>query len=220
MLLRKKYSPLNPAPLVPEAPLELHGTLTFERYKPKPGEVPGGYVGWCVRISIAVAAGIRVTNLLAPEAVNSQSLWMFAAEAAEKAIAYLSAFRQEVADAQVEYVSPTKHCRITHAEGYIHTSTERVAGNKQVNIRLPAIRFVIQVGDNQIIPCADALPEMHSVDDWAEGFSEIVAAKIRQAGGRVDHAALRSEFAKIARNAIKAIDKRDMPALALPVMKQ
>ncbi len=218
MLLRKKASPMNPAPLAP--PPDLHGALTFERYRPKPGEIPGGYVGWCVRVTIAAAAGIKVSNLLAPEAFNSSTLWLFAAEAAEKALAYLSAFRLEVAQAQVEYVSPTKHCRITHAEGYIHTSTERVAGNKQVNIRLPAIRFVIQIGDNQIIPCADALPELQSVDDWSEGFSEIVADKVRQAGGRVDQSALRAEFAKIARNAIKAMDKRDMPTLALPVLKQ
>jgi hypothetical protein len=199
----------------------VNGTLTFERYKPRPGEVPGGYVGYCVKISVRMAGGIAVSNLLAPDAVNAQSIWLFAAEALEKAADYRKVLKQEVEKTVVEYGGATDYCKIVHAEGYIHRTEERVAGNKKITLKTPAVRIVIEINGKRgrrIIPCADALCELHSVNDWAHGFAEIVAGKIRDDGGKVDPDALRSEFAKIMRDAIQNLDVRDAPKIALPVL--
>lgn len=84
--------------------------------------------------------------------------------------------------------------------------TVEIHGTHKVTISQPAIRMVVQVGD-QALPCADALPEWNSVDEWADGFAEIVGDEIRRMGGTVDQSALRYEFAKVARDAIRSYER-------------
>lgn len=197
----------------------MNGRLTLSRYIPAPAGTDQS-VPWCYELVFVTdhCEPIRIRSLLAPEFMCAQSVWALIGEAVDKAAMHAEGFREAVKATTVEYTGASQHCCILHAEGYIHETAEMIGSGKKMHSQQPAIRIVIGIGGDKIIPCCDALPELHSVNDWAQGFSEIVADKIRLSGGRVDPDALRSEFAKIARSAILAMDRDGASDMLLPVL--